>query len=99
MGTILSDGLFSVILRDGTMYYGILVILYVADLINLSMNRGIGEVVTITNAVATVLMCRLMLNIRDSERLAETEILSESTLMWGSVSQTSAQIRSEVHDV
>lgn len=82
------------------------------------MNRGIGEVVTITNAyetllmfdfplilmiscssVATVLMCRLMLNIRDSERLAETEILSESTLIWGPVSQTSALSRSEVHDV
>ncbi|KAK7683050.1 hypothetical protein QCA50_013722 [Cerrena zonata] len=46
----LKGGLLSMMLRDGTMYYGALAILYIVDFVNLMTHRGISEVVTITNA-------------------------------------------------
>ncbi|KAI0071348.1 hypothetical protein K474DRAFT_1712536 [Panus rudis PR-1116 ss-1] len=65
VGRTIKDTLLSLMIRDGTLYFGFLTCLYIVNLISILKYRVIVEISTLINAVATTLVSRLMLNIRD----------------------------------
>jgi len=69
VGRTLENGLFALMLRDGTIYYGVLVLLYIADVATflLASPATKGITITFTNVISSTTMNRLMLNIRGVE--------------------------------
>ncbi|KAI0080462.1 hypothetical protein K474DRAFT_1704765 [Panus rudis PR-1116 ss-1] len=65
IGRTLHNSLFSLMIRDGTLYFGFLMFFYVGNLISIVRYHIIIEVSTSINIIATTLISRLMLNIRD----------------------------------
>ncbi|TFK82398.1 hypothetical protein K466DRAFT_603726 [Polyporus arcularius HHB13444] len=60
---------FTLMLRDGTLYFGVLFVCHLGNILTclLAQPAYRGITVTTTNVIATSLIARLMLNIRDSE--------------------------------
>ncbi|KAI0744806.1 hypothetical protein C8Q76DRAFT_13360 [Earliella scabrosa] len=58
------DGLFYLMLRDGAIFFGILMILYLSNVLTFVPGYQ-GCLATTTNILSSVLMTRMMLNIRD----------------------------------
>ncbi|KAI0632812.1 hypothetical protein C8Q77DRAFT_1158272 [Trametes polyzona] len=67
VGRMWSHSLFHIMLRDGTIYFGILVICYFCNILTYIFAQSIykGVSTTLTNVISTALITRLMLNIRD----------------------------------
>ncbi|KAK7683635.1 hypothetical protein QCA50_013473 [Cerrena zonata] len=65
IGRTVENSLFSLMLRDGTMYFGFLGLAYVFELLNFLVWGDIVQMASLTNAIASTLISRLMLNIRD----------------------------------
>jgi len=61
--------LFTLMLRDGTIYYGVLAMLYIADIVTflIAPPPAKGITVTFTNVILSTAMNRLMLNIREDQ--------------------------------
>ncbi|TBU39215.1 hypothetical protein BD309DRAFT_970187 [Dichomitus squalens] len=61
--------LFHVILRDGTVYFGVLGVCYMSNILTytLVLPKHKGILTTITNVISTSLISRMMLNIRNPE--------------------------------
>lgn len=83
VGRTLEHGLFSLMLRDGIIFYGVLLVLYITNVLTLLVAapplKGIS--VTFTNVISASMMNRLMLNIRDNQRVVvETNYNGMSTL-------------------
>ncbi|KAK7683052.1 hypothetical protein QCA50_013724 [Cerrena zonata] len=65
------NSLFYLMIRDGTMYFGFLVVLYSMDIVNFLVFGDVVQLATLTNVVASTLISRLMLNIRDTKGSGE----------------------------
>ncbi|OBZ66937.1 hypothetical protein A0H81_13278 [Grifola frondosa] len=69
VGKTWSGSLFTIMLRDGTIYFGIITICYLSNILTYVfadlMYKGVSD--TLTTAISSVLATRLMLNIRDPE--------------------------------
>ncbi|OBZ66687.1 hypothetical protein A0H81_13289 [Grifola frondosa] len=69
VGRTWSGSLFKIMLRDGTIYFGIIAICYLSNILTYAfadlMYKGLST--TLTNVISSVLATRLMLNIRDPE--------------------------------
>ncbi|KAI0772475.1 hypothetical protein BD413DRAFT_474668 [Trametes elegans] len=70
VGRTWSHSLFHVMLRDGTIYFGILVVCYICNILTYIVKGRLqpvykGVSTTLTNVISTTLITRLMLNIRD----------------------------------
>jgi len=96
MGRTVENGLYSLLFRDGTMYFFILVVVYICNLVTfLSPDLTLqGLSVTLTVSMSTTLMNRLMLNVRE---LHHRDIsLSHPSRTW--VSSVQFAVRSN-HDI
>ncbi|KAI0695281.1 hypothetical protein C8T65DRAFT_815104 [Cerioporus squamosus] len=64
-----SGGLFTIMLRDGAVYFGVLLVCHLANILVCMLAEPAyrDPSVTITTVIATTLIARLMLNIRDPE--------------------------------
>ncbi|KAL1939000.1 hypothetical protein VTO73DRAFT_11153 [Trametes versicolor] len=67
VGRMFSHSLFHMMLRDGTIYFGILVVCYGCNILTYILAQPVykGVSTTFTNVISTTLITRLMLNIRD----------------------------------
>ncbi|EIW56723.1 uncharacterized protein TRAVEDRAFT_73164 [Trametes versicolor FP-101664 SS1] len=67
VGRMFSHSLFHIMLRDGTIYFGILVVCYGCNILTYILAQPVykGVSTTFTNVISTTLITRLMLNIRD----------------------------------
>ncbi|OBZ74515.1 hypothetical protein A0H81_05313 [Grifola frondosa] len=69
VGRTWSGSLFKIMLRDGTIYFGVLLICYLFNILTYVLaepiNKGVST--TITNVISSTLITRLMLNIRDPD--------------------------------
>ncbi|EMD37629.1 hypothetical protein CERSUDRAFT_123532 [Gelatoporia subvermispora B] len=69
-GPSMKRGMLRLMLRDGTMYYGLIVIAGIANtvtfMVGLATTQGLCT--TLTNVASSTLVSRLMLNLRDSDR-------------------------------
>ncbi|KAI0078646.1 hypothetical protein K474DRAFT_892514 [Panus rudis PR-1116 ss-1] len=72
-----------IIMRDGTVYFGVMILTHALNMISTLKYRDIIEVTTLTAIISSTLMSRLMLNIRNprnsteySEELSATPIAS-----------------------
>ncbi|KAI0351671.1 hypothetical protein OH77DRAFT_1524002 [Trametes cingulata] len=67
VGRTWSHSLFHVMLRDGTIYFGILLVCYMCNILTYILAAPVykGVSTTMTNVISTTLITRLMLNIRD----------------------------------
>ncbi|KAI0362265.1 hypothetical protein OH77DRAFT_1389384, partial [Trametes cingulata] len=90
MRTSLRHGLLKILFRDGAIYYGIMVIVGVANILTFIVhddNRGIAT--TLTNALSTTLASRMFLNLRDPNlhrstlRIGRLSLLPESRFEAG----------------
>ncbi|KAI0807434.1 hypothetical protein C8Q74DRAFT_1362936 [Fomes fomentarius] len=66
----INNGLLQVLIRDGSMYYAILVVANIANILTFMIgdsNRGLAT--TLTNALSTTLISRICLNLRDPSLL------------------------------
>ncbi|OCH89167.1 hypothetical protein OBBRIDRAFT_794523 [Obba rivulosa] len=61
--------LFRILLRDGAAYYGVMVVMNMVNILTILPEQR-GMVTTLTNVISSILMTRLMLNLRDSDRRA-----------------------------
>ncbi|OCH86649.1 hypothetical protein OBBRIDRAFT_737661 [Obba rivulosa] len=63
---------FRILLRDGAAYYGVMVVMNVVNILTSLVRsaRQRGMVTTLTNVISSILMTRLMLNLRDLKRSA-----------------------------
>ncbi|TFK94561.1 hypothetical protein K466DRAFT_593401 [Polyporus arcularius HHB13444] len=73
-----AGGLLAVILRDGTLYYAILVAVTVASILTFLLTPSNsplkGTATTLTNVLSVTLTCRLMLNLRDPSLLTRRHV-------------------------
>ncbi|KAH9887022.1 hypothetical protein C8Q73DRAFT_795045 [Cubamyces lactineus] len=71
VGRTWSHSLFYVMLRDGTIYFGMLVICYLSNILTYILAEPVykGVSTTMTNVISSTLITRLMLNIRDPKLL------------------------------
>ncbi|RDX44984.1 hypothetical protein OH76DRAFT_1486712 [Lentinus brumalis] len=71
VGRTWSHSLFRIILRDGTIYFGVLAICYSSDILTyvFVQPKHKGILTTLTNVLSTTLVTRMMLNIRNPELL------------------------------
>ncbi|KAJ8474740.1 hypothetical protein ONZ51_g7017 [Trametes cubensis] len=67
VGRTWSHSLFYVMLRDGTIYFGMLVMCYLSNILTYILAEPVykGVSTTMTNVISSTLITRLMLNIRD----------------------------------
>ncbi|RPD76976.1 hypothetical protein L226DRAFT_521645 [Lentinus tigrinus ALCF2SS1-7] len=70
-GRTWSHSLFRVILRDGTVYFGVLAICYLSNIMTyiFVQPKHKGILTTLTNVLSTTLVTRMMLNIRNPDLL------------------------------
>ncbi|KAK7683141.1 hypothetical protein QCA50_013814 [Cerrena zonata] len=64
-GRTVENGIFSLMLRDGTMYFSVIALFYALELADFLMWGDTVQMATLTNVMSTTLISRLMLNIRD----------------------------------
>ncbi|TCD63149.1 hypothetical protein EIP91_005908 [Steccherinum ochraceum] len=66
------DGLFALVVRDGTIYFGVLSVLYTIDILTFLLTNTVhkGIIVVYTNVFSSILMNRMMLNIRNPRNLS-----------------------------
>ncbi|KAH9916253.1 uncharacterized protein BXZ73DRAFT_105883 [Epithele typhae] len=86
LGQTMRGGVFSVILRDGTLYFTILLGFHLANILTALLERpALRSIsVTATNILATTLMSRLMLNIRDPALLHNLCLNGLSEVLYNS---------------
>ncbi|KAI0742661.1 hypothetical protein C8Q80DRAFT_1273283 [Daedaleopsis nitida] len=67
MGRVWKGGYFRIMLRDGAIYFGILFVCYLSNILAYALAQPVhkGASTSITNVTSTTLITRLMLNIRD----------------------------------
>ncbi|KAI0830123.1 hypothetical protein BC628DRAFT_1416450 [Trametes gibbosa] len=68
-GRTWSGGYFRVMLRDGTIYFAFLFLCYLSNILPYALGQPVhkGVSTSVTNAVSSTLISRLMLNIRDPD--------------------------------
>ncbi|TCD60506.1 hypothetical protein EIP91_009952 [Steccherinum ochraceum] len=66
VGKTHDNGLFSLMVRDGTVYFGVIAILFSIDIVTFLVTGALykGIVITYTNVLSSILMSRMMLNVR-----------------------------------
>ncbi|TCD62224.1 hypothetical protein EIP91_007203 [Steccherinum ochraceum] len=66
VGKTPDKGLFSLMIRDGTVYFGIIAVLFSIDIATFLVTGPLykGIVITYTNVFSSILMSRMMLNVR-----------------------------------
>ncbi|KAI0752140.1 hypothetical protein C8Q74DRAFT_1309082 [Fomes fomentarius] len=79
-GFILRGGLFYLIMRDGTIYFGILLVCYLANVLSFvyAAPGYRGCMATFTNVLSSILVTRMMLNIRDHDPCPESSLIQKS---------------------
>ncbi|TFK83483.1 hypothetical protein K466DRAFT_260166 [Polyporus arcularius HHB13444] len=90
LGHAVGRGLLQVFFRDGAIYYAILCMACVANILtligthNVDSNRGLAT--TLTNALSTTLVSRIFINLRDPELRIRARRLGRWTLTLPTVS-------------
>ncbi|TCD63148.1 hypothetical protein EIP91_005907 [Steccherinum ochraceum] len=67
VGRTAGHSLFSLMVRDGTIYFGMISVLYLIDILTFLLTGSVykGIIVVYTNVLSNIMMNRMMLNIRD----------------------------------
>ncbi|KAI0362266.1 hypothetical protein OH77DRAFT_1515541 [Trametes cingulata] len=95
-------GLLQVLFRDGAVYYGILVCANVANILTFlapdigDSNRGLAT--TVSNALATTLVSRMFLNLRDPNLRADGRIIGHTSQCSGIGDRSRSRDRSRGQD-
>ncbi|KAI0078630.1 hypothetical protein K474DRAFT_891328 [Panus rudis PR-1116 ss-1] len=65
LAKLVHNSISSLMMRDGTVYFGLLIVSYLLNLLSNLLCRDCIEVSTFTTVIASTLISRLMLNLRD----------------------------------
>ncbi|KAI0077602.1 hypothetical protein K474DRAFT_1771680 [Panus rudis PR-1116 ss-1] len=90
VGRTVENGIFTLMMRDGTMYFGFIIFFYVWNMISILHHMVIIELATFVNIIGSTLVSRLMLNIRDPKNIGVfTQDLTATALDFAVAPNTS----------